>query len=73
MKHKNTKERENQAKSSVVKDDSYYFDLKDPRTGVRYDIPMLDTLSPGYYYDYIHYMKLKESSPNTFEKVMSWD
>jgi len=32
---------------------------------------MLDTLSPTYYYDYIYYMKLKESSPNTFEKVMS--
>jgi len=73
MKNKNTKSRKSQKQSSVVKDNSYYFDLKDPRTGLRFDIPMLDTLSPTYFYDYVYYMKLKESSPDTFEKVMRWD
>jgi len=73
MRNKNIKDQKNQTESSVVKDDSYYFDLKDPRTGLRYSIPMLDTLSPTYYYDYVHYMKLKEKSPDTFEKVMRWD
>jgi len=74
MKNKNTKDLKNQAKPSVAKHpDAYYWDMVNEDTGARYNIPMLDTLSPSYYWDYVHYMKLKEASPDTFEKVLSWD
>jgi len=73
MKNKNTKDLKNETKSPEVKDDSYYWDMINPDTGVRWNIPMLDTLSPTYFHDYVNYMKLKERTPETFEKVLSWD
>ena len=59
--------------SYVVKDDAYYFDMVNPATGERYDIPMLNPSKPGYYFKYIDMMKEKEISPNTFEKILRWD
>ena len=57
----------------VIKDDSYYYNMVDPRSGQKYDIPLLSPLNPEYYSSYIHFMKIKEGSPDTFEKVLSWD
>lgn len=54
-------------------EDQYYYNMKDPRTGHRYDIPMLDRMAGDYYFQYIEFMKTKESSPETFNKVLSWD
>lgn len=50
-----------------------YYEMLNPDTGLRYDIPMLSRLAPDYYYKYIHYMKLRERSPETFKKIISWD
>ena len=47
--------------------------MLDPASGLKYNIPMLDTATPGYYFKYVYYMKLKESSPDTFEKILNWD
>lgn len=58
---------------SKHEEDQYYWNMKDPRTGDRYDIPMLDRMAGDYYSKYIEFMKTKESSPETFEKVLSWD
>jgi hypothetical protein len=55
------------------KTNNEYFDTFDPRNGMRFDIPMLNTTDPRYYYKYIDYMKMREQSPDTFEKVLSWD
>lgn len=59
--------------SYVTKDDSYYYNFLDTRNGLRYDIPMLMTTDPVYYFKYIRYMKMKEQSPDTFEKMLRWD
>jgi len=52
--------------------DSVYFNMTD-EDGMRYDIPMLSPLNPGYYFKYVYYMKLKETSPETFNKIINWD
>lgn len=57
----------------VTKDDRYYYSLVDPRNGRRYDIPMLMSNDPGYVFKYIRFMKQKEQSPDTFEKMLRWD
>ena len=59
--------------SYVTKDDSYYWDLVDPRNGFKYSIPMLMQDDPDYFSKYIHFMKTKEQSPDTFEKMLRWD
>ncbi|CCH50072.1 DUF4116 domain-containing protein [Pseudodesulfovibrio piezophilus] len=59
--------------SQVEKNDSYYYNMLDPRTGLRYDIPLLSPIDPKYYWEYIYRMKLKERAPNTFEKMLRWD
>lgn len=53
--------------------DSTYYNTLNPDTGLRYDIPMLSPLDPGYYFKYIYYMKLKERSPETFAKLTNWE
>lgn len=53
--------------------DSYYYNMIDPKSGYRYDIPMLTTLDPVYYFKYVRYMKIKEQSSDTFEKILRWD
>jgi hypothetical protein len=56
-----------------VKENNYYFNILDPDTGERYDIPMLSTMDPEYYWKYIDMMKTKQYSPDTFERVLNWD
>ena len=73
MKNKHNQDQIKMTKSSVIKDDSYYFNMKDPKSGSRYDIPMLSRIDPEYYFKYIYFMKLKERSPDTFEKILRWD
>ena len=51
----------------------YWYNMKNPETGLRYDIPMLDSLDPEYYFKYVYYMKLKDSAPDTFEQILKWD
>lgn len=53
--------------------DGLYFSIIDPKSGYKYDIPMLSTLDPSYYFKYVYFMKLKESSPSAFEKILRWD
>ena len=55
------------------KDDSHYYNMVNPGTGKRYDIPMLSRIDPEYFFKYIYYMKLKESSPDVFEKLLWWE
>lgn len=50
-----------------------YFDIIDPNTGVRYDIPMLASTDPDYFHSYIYYMKIRERSPETFERILNWE
>jgi len=59
--------------SYVTKDDKYYYDMIDPRSGLSYDIPMLSTLDPAYFWKYVDYMKQKEQSPDTFDRMLRWD
>lgn len=58
--------------SYVIKNDEYYFSLIDDN-GYRYSIPFLNTSDQDYYSKYINYMKIKERSPDTFEKIARWD
>ena len=53
--------------------DAGYFNELDPKTGFRYDIPMLRRDDPGYYYKYVSYMKTKEQNEETFNKIMMWE
>lgn len=55
------------------KSDADYYNTFDPDTGLRFDIPMLDTLDPSYYFKYVDHMKRREVSPETFEKLLNWD
>jgi len=52
---------------------AYYFNMVDPKSGLRYNIPMLLRSDPEYYYKYIDFMKMKERSSETFEKMLRWD
>ena len=58
--------------AGVYPDHKYYM-MMNPVTGRRYDIPMLSSLDPEYYFKYIYYMKINERSPDTFEKILRWD
>ena len=49
-----------------------YFNILDPDTGRRYMIPMLDVAAPGYFFKYINFMKILQSSPRTFKSIMEW-
>ena len=53
--------------------DNKYFEILNPDTGLRFDIPLLSPLDPDYYYNYIYYMKLRERSPETFNKLIGWE
>lgn len=53
--------------------DEDYFNMLNPETGLRYDIPMISPVDPTYYFKYIYYMKLKERSPDTFQKILNWE
>ena len=53
--------------------DAEYFDTIDPLTGFRFAIPLLNPSSPSYYWDYIYYMKIRATAPETFKKIMEWN
>ena len=52
---------------------AYYFNMKNPATGRRYDIPMLNTMDPAYVFKYVEMMKTKEEQPDLFERMLRWD
>jgi len=54
-------------------DDLYYYNMMDPRSGFRYDIPLLLATEPDYFSKYVYFMRIKETSPDTFEKILRWD
>lgn len=58
-----------------VKDytDEELFAIVNPETGMRFDIPMLSTIAPDYFWSYIYYMKIYLSSPEQFKKIMEWN
>lgn len=56
-----------------IKTDVEYFNEVDPQTGLKYDIPMLNSSKPGYYFKYINFMKIKERSQDTFNTIMGWN
>ncbi|MCK5678974.1 MAG: hypothetical protein KAH72_10935 [Flavobacteriaceae bacterium] len=56
-----------------IKSDAEYFNEVDSQTGLKYDIPMLDSSKPGYYFKYINFMKIKERSQDTFNTIMGWN
>jgi len=58
---------------SETNENARLFNMKDPDTGRRFDIPMLSRFSANYYYQYISYMKMKERQPDTFDKILNWD
>ena len=55
------------------KDLAYYYNMKNPATGLRYDIPMLNTLDPDYLFKYVDMMKTKEEQPDLFGRMLRWD
>ena len=58
---------------SRVISDAEYFDTINPDTGFKYDIPMLSTSDPDYFFQYVYFMKLKERAPESFERMMNWE
>lgn len=53
--------------------DAEYWNTMNPATGLRYAIPLLDRKDPQYFFKYVNYMKIREASPDTFAKIMSWE
>lgn len=58
--------------NQAVKDNAYYASMRDPKTGFSYNIPMLRFDDPDYIVKYINYMKMKETHPEQFERLMKW-
>jgi len=58
---------------SKHEENHYYYNMVNPQNGLRYDIPMLSTLDTEYYFKYVHFMKIKERSEETFNKMLNWD
>lgn len=55
------------------KNNAYYANMKNPKTGFSYNIPMLRFDDPEYINKYIEYMKMKEEKPEQFQKILNWD
>ena len=55
------------------KNNAYYANIKNPKTGFSYNIPMLRFDDPEYINKYIEYMKMKEEKPEQFQKILNWD
>jgi len=70
---KEIKEAQENQETQEVNDNAYYFNMLNPDTGLRFDIPMLSPVDPNYFFQYIYYMKLRETSPDTFKKLLTWD
>ena len=58
---------------SKHEENQYYYNMVNPQSGMHYDIPMLNTLDPEYYWKYVNFMKIKEQSEKTFDKILRWD
>jgi len=56
----------------IIKTYQYYLKQKDPITKERYNIPLLSPTDPEYENKYVDYMKLKEISPDIFDKILNW-
>ncbi len=52
-------------------EDFRYLQMKD-ENGNRYCFPMVSILDEGYDNHYISMMKIKESDPATFNKILNW-
>lgn len=57
----------------LTEEDKKYWNMVNPKTGQRYDIPMLKPTDPDYVEKYIMFMRMKENDPHNFEKVLNWD
>ena len=55
-----------------MKEDKKLFNTMDPKTGKRYEIPMLSKNSYNYRENYIEAMRLKIEDPQSFERMMDW-
>lgn len=60
-------------KNTEYTDEGKYFNMKDPDTGERYDIPLLAVSDPNYFGKYVSYMKMKEKTPEIFKRIMNWE
>jgi len=49
------------------------FMIMNPKTGRRFDIPLLDRNSPSYFMSYVDYMKMYEQDPVAFKKILEWN
>lgn len=58
---------------NIASPDDKYFQILNPDTGLRFDIPLLSPVDPNYYFQYIYYMKLREQSPEAFQKTLNWE
>jgi len=68
--HKKTEVSE--ARKGSHKDDDYFATV-DPKTGRRFNIPMLSTKDKQYFVKYVKYMKIREQKPEYFEKILNWE
>lgn len=57
---------------STIKDDTEYWHTVNPNTGFRYDIPLLLKSDIEYVSKYISFMKLKETDPAAFGRILQW-
>ena len=55
-----------------TKEDKKLFNIMDPKTKKRYEIPMLSKTSHDYRENYIEAMRLKIEDPQSFERMMDW-
>ena len=55
-----------------MKDDNKLFNIKNPQTKKRYEIPMLDKNDHEYRELYIDAMRLLKEDPESFERMMDW-
>lgn len=49
------------------------YNEKNPNTGLRYGIPMLNTTDPDYPKKYANMMRMKRRDPAQFDKILNWD
>lgn len=58
---------------TTTKGVEYYFNIMNPDTGFRFDIPLLKLIDNDYKTRYAYYMKLREEKPEEFKEVMAWN
>jgi len=55
-----------------MKEDNKLFNIVNPDTKKRYEIPMLNKNDHNYRELYIVAMRLKQEDPESFERMMDW-